>query len=137
MNPFLKGIYEHFTAVTTTGFYYDITGRMYLYHAPQQQVFPYCVYFPVTNVESVDFTQAIEELLVQFNVFTESNSSASAGTLLSSLTDRYDNCSLTVTNYGHLSFERTMIWPSNDYDRQPMIHGYAVEYRASFERWIG
>jgi len=134
MNELFTAIYNRFTNTTTTGFYNDVSGRMYLYNAPQGATFPYCVYFPVVDVSDVDFTDEREELLVQFNVFSQNNSAAQAGTLLASCKTMFDDCSLTVTGWRHLEFARTNVYPNNDYDQQPSIHGYSVEYDVTLEK---
>ena len=133
MNSLFTAIYNKFTA-TTTGFYNDVSGRMYLYKAPQDAPFPYCVYFPVSDLNDVDFSDETEEFLVQFNVFSQSNSATEAGTLLASLKTLYDDCDLTVTGWRHLEFSRGTVYPLNNYDKETTTYGYAVEYDVTLEQ---
>ncbi|MCP4704010.1 MAG: hypothetical protein GY865_05315 [candidate division Zixibacteria bacterium] len=134
MNSLFAGIWNHFSATTGSGFYNDVSGRMYLGHAPQESTFPYCVYFSVSDFDELDFTDEREDFLIQFNVFSENNSATQAGTLLESLKTMFDNCSLTVTNWRHLKFQRSLVVPNNDLTQQPPIHGYSIEYDVLLEK---
>jgi hypothetical protein len=134
MNPLFKGIWNHFSATTTTGFYNDISGRMYHNVAEQQTTFPYCVYFSVSDFDELDFTDEHEDFLIQFNIFTRDNSALEAGELLESLKTMFDNCSLTVTGWRHLLFRRNSVIPNNNYDQVPPIQGYSVDYNVLLEK---
>ena len=134
MNALFAGIWDHFSATTTTGFYNDVSGRMYNYKAPQRATFPYCVYFPVSGLDDIDFGEEREEILMQFNIFSQNNSALEAGTLLESLKTMFDDCSLTVTGWNHIEFSRNLIYPNGDYSQNPPIHGYSVEFDVMLEK---
>lgn len=134
MNSLLKGIWDHFSATTGSGFYNDVSGRMYHILAPQQATFPYCVYFSVSDVDDLDFTDEHEDFLIQFNIFSQNNSALEAGTLLESLKTMFDNCSLTVTGWRHLQFQRDQVTPNNDTEQVPPIMGYSVDYNVLLEK---
>ena len=134
MNSLFQSIYNHFSATTTTGFYNDVSGRMYLNNAPQEASFPYCVYFSVDDANELDFSDEHEDFLLQFNIFTQNNSSLQAGNLLESLKTMFDNCSLTVTGWRPINFQRDRIYSNNDFTQVPPIQGYSVEYNALLEK---
>ena len=134
MNALFTAIYNRFETTTGSGFYNDLSGRMYLNHAPQEATFPYCVYFPVTDYDELDFTDEREDFLMQFNVFSQNNSAIEAGELLESLMTMFDNCSLTVTGWKHLQFQRSLVMPNNDFSQEPPIHGFSIEYDVLLER---
>jgi hypothetical protein len=134
MNSLFQGIYDHFSATTTTGFYSDVSGRMYHNVAPQESVFPYCVYFSVDDVDDLDFTDEHEEFTIQFNIFSQNNSAREAGNLLESLKNMFDNCNLNVTGWSHLQFQRDMVTPNNDFNQVPPIQGYGVTYDVLLEK---
>jgi hypothetical protein len=134
MNALFQGIWNRFSTTTGSGFYNDVSGRMYHYKAPQEATFPYCVYFPVSDLNDVDFGEEREEILMQFNIFSRNNSALEAGTLLESLKTMFDDCNLTVTGWRHIEFSRNLVYPMNDYDQVPPIHGYAVEYDVLLEK---
>ena len=134
MNSLFQGIYNHFSANTTTGFYNDVSGRMYLGQAPQGAVFPYCVYFSVSDIDELDFSEEREDFLLQFNIFSQNNSALEAGNLLESLKTMFDNCSLTVTGWRHLQFKRSMVHPNSDFTQVPPIQGYSIDYDVLLEK---
>ena len=134
MNSLFTAIWDRFSTTTASGFYNDVSGRMYLNHAPQAATFPYCVYFSVTDIDELDFGEEREEFLLQFDIFRENNSATEAGNLLESLKTMFDDCSLTVTDWRHLQFQRGLIMTKNDFAQVPPIHGYSVEYDVLLEK---
>ena len=46
----------------------------------------------------------------------------------------FDDCTLTVTGWRHLNFQRNLTYPNNDFDQVPPIQGYSVEYDVLLER---
>lgn len=134
MNSLFQAIYNKFSATTTTGFYNSVSGRMYPNFAPQGATFPYCVYFSVNDDNDLDFSEEREDFLLQFNIFSQNYSVLEAGNMLESLKAMFDNCSLTVTGWRHLQFQRGQIYPNGDYAQVPPIHGYSVEYNVLLEK---
>ena len=134
MNSLNAGIWNHFSATTGSGFYSDLSGRMHLNHAPQGETFPYCVYFSVSDINDLDFSEEHEDFSIQFNIFSQNNSAIEAGNLLESLKTMFDNCSLTVTGWRHLQFQRNFTIPNNDFSQVPPVHGYSVEYDVLLEK---
>jgi len=107
---------------------------MYLGHAPQETIFPYCVYFSVSDIDELDFSEEREDFLLQFNIFSQNNSSLEAGNLLNSLETMFNNCSLTVTGWRHLQFKQGLVFKNNDFTQTPPIQGYSVEYEVLLEK---
>ncbi len=128
MNGLFKAVWERFSATTGSGFYNDISGRLYHNIAPQQATFPYCVYFSISDLDDLDFSDEYEDFIIQFNIFSQNNSALEAGELLESLKDMFDNCDMTVTGWNHLQFQRSAIYPNNEFNRVPPVQGYSVEY---------
>lgn len=134
MNVLFAAIWDRFATTTGSGFYNDISGRMYHNKAPQGATFPYCVYFSVSDVDELNFSDEQEDFLIQFNVFSQKNSAIEAGTLLESLKTMFDNCNLTVTDWRHIGFQRDFVIPNNDPTQDPPIMGYSVQYNALIEQ---
>lgn len=134
MNSLFKSIWNQFSATTTTGFYNDVSGRMYLNNAPQESAFPYCVYFSVSDIDDLDFSDEHEDFTIQFNIFSQNNSALEAGSLLESLKTMFDDCSLTVTGWNHLRFARDSVIPNNDFSQVPPIQGYSIDYDVLLEK---
>lgn len=137
MNSLFTAIYNKFSANTTTGFYNDVSGRMYHNIAPQGATFPYCVYFSAADIDGLDFTDEREDFTIQFNIFTQNNSAIEAGTLLDSLEDMFNNCSLNVTGWRHLQFLQDSVFKNDDLDQSPPIRGYSVSYEVLLEKSRG
>ena len=134
MNELQAAIYNKFNASTTHGCYTNVGGRFYLHKAPQNSSFPFIVYFPVTDMDEVDFSDEREDFLIQFSIFSENNSPYEAGTILGNLKSFFDDCTLTVTGYNHLRFSRTMTIPNNDITVVPPVFGYSVDYEVTIEK---
>ena len=134
MNSLFRGIWDRFSTTTGSGFYNDVSGRMYHNKAPQAATFPYCVYFSVYDFDELDFTDEREDFLIQFNIFSQNNSASEAGDLLEALKTMFDNCSLTVTNWRHLNFQRDNVTPNNDISQVPPVMGYSVQYDVLLEK---
>jgi len=134
MNNLFKGIYDHFSATTDSGFYNDVSGRLFHNVAPQGSTFPYCVYFSVDDLDDLDFSDEHEDFLLQFNIFSKSNSALEAGELFESLKTMFDDCNLNVTGWRHLEFKRNMTVPNNDFGQVPPVQGYSVDYNVLLEK---
>jgi len=134
MNALFQGLYNRFATTTGSGFYNDISGRLRPNKAEQGDPFPYCVYFSVSDIDELDFTDEREDFTIQFNIFSQNNSALEAGNLLESLKTMFDDCTLTVTGWRHLNFQRNLTYPNNDFDQVPPIQGYSVEYDVLLER---
>jgi hypothetical protein len=134
MNELCQAVYNHFNASTGHGAYTSVSGRFYLNHAPQGASFPFVVYFEVTDSNDMDFAEEREDFLLQFNIFSQNNSALEAGNILTNLKSLFDECSLTVTNWRHIQFSRANVYPNNDFDEVPPVHGYSVEYNVLIEK---
>ena len=134
MNSLFQAIYNKFNATTSHGAYTNIDGRFYLNNAPQNTTFPYVVYFSVSDINDLDFTEEHEDFLIQFNIFSQNNSAIEAGQILTNFKSLFDNCSLTVTGWRHLQFQRSLVMPNNDFGQVPPIHGFSIEYDVLLEK---
>ena len=134
MNNVRKAIYNKYTADPTHGSYTNVEGRFYYGKALPCATFPYVVFFDISNVNDVDFSDEREDLMVQFNVFSQNNSPTEAETILTNLRDLFDDCSLTVTDWRHLYMQRGNTYPNNDYAQDPPVHGFSIEYDILIEK---
>jgi len=134
MNEVFTAIYNKYNNSTGHGAYTNLGGRFYHNIAPQSAMFPYCVYFEIVDIQDVDFGEYKEEITAQFNVFSQSSSATEAGIILSCFKDLFDDCSLTVTNWRHVYMQRKSIYPNNDFDQDPPIQGYSIEYDMLIEK---
>jgi len=135
MKVLFTGIYNLFNATPHNSFYNALSGGLYLYEAPQNTDYPYAVFFLVSGEHDRYFSGPdFEEPVIQFSLFSDSESASEVTDLFTYLTALYDDCSLTVTGYTSIIFERTIYRLfreplAGDQDAKGGIWHYAVEYR--------
>ena len=134
MNALQQAIYNKYNASTGHGAYTSVSGRFYLNVAPQGITFPYVVYFEVTDVDDLYFCEELQEHRIQFDCFSQDNSALEAGQIYENLKSLFDNCSLTVTDWRHIGFQRDLTIPNNDFTQKPFIHGYSIQYNVLIEK---
>lgn len=134
MNVLNAGIYNLFKADTSHAFYTGISGRFYHVKAPQNATFPYAVYDLIIADDELNFTDENESFQMQFDIFTQSNSTSSAGTLLAAMKTLYDDCTLIVTGYRFLKMTRDWVIPNNDLIAVRPVMGYSVQYDIWLEK---
>lgn len=134
MNTLYTGIYNLFKVDTNHAFYVSVGGRLYPVKAPQETTFPFSVFWSVTAADELDFNEENEIFLIQFDIYTQNNSPLSAGTILANLKTMYDDCSLTVDGWRHLSMVRDFVVSNDDLTEDPAIMGYSVQYSVELEK---
>jgi len=130
MKALQTAIYTKVTALVGglhNSFYNDITGRFYYGYAPQDATFPYCIYHIVNTNYDFMFVEEFEDVIVQFNICSQSPSSSEIGTILSDLQSLFDWCTLTITGYTSVSVER--IFSSADWYDEEGVWEMIVQYR--------
>ncbi len=134
MNAIFKAIFNKYNTSTGHGAYTSVSGRFYHNVAPQGATFPYVVYFEVTDVDDLNFSEELEDFLIQFNIFSQKNSALEAGQIFENFKSLFDNCSLTVTDWRHIKFQRALTIPNNDFTQSPPIQGYSIQYDVLIEK---
>jgi len=121
-----------FTFVTvtssTSGFTTAIASKFYYGEAPQGTTGTYCVFiFPTTTPDYLFDCKCFENVIVQFNLFSDETSANNLDTAYGYLRTLFDNVKLTVTGYDHYQFEfdLTQEFPPD----QNGIWQYSVQYR--------
>ena len=85
----------------------DIGGRLYKGRAPDGAVYPYVVYFVVSDYPEYPSTTTIERVMIQFSLYSDDQSStAEIEDMLVYLRSLYDDCSLTITSNTLIYFIR-------------------------------
>jgi len=133
MKNLTNAIYSLFTATTGgvhNAFYTDIGGRLYKNKADQDAPLPYAVYFLVSDTPEFTFTDTFEDVLIQFNLHSESSSSSNIEDMYTHLKALYDWCSLTITDNTHLFMRRESANLITDEDGDWQ---YSVTYRIMME----
>jgi len=130
-------IFDTITTRAFPDFNTDIGARMYLAECPQGTVYPNATYQLVHNTNDWTFTDDFDNSLIQFNLYSMSNSAAEITDAEHKLRLLYDNCSLATTDlgstWGHVLMQRDGSWldkiPHPDSTGGGNIWRYVVEYR--------
>ena len=105
MKVLFQAIYTLFS--TENDFNTAMGGRLYLYHADQENAtFPYCVYSKPVGVSNYTFVEDQEEILVQFSIFSNKNSANEIETAFEYLKSLFDDCTLTVSGWNFIFMHR-------------------------------
>lgn len=88
-----------------------VGNRIYFEEAPENAPYPYVVYFIVTSSPGDTFTEDLEEIQVQFSLFSDSEGATEIATIYGHLTDLMDDAVLTVTGYSFIQATRGPMTP--------------------------
>ena len=75
----------------------DIGGRLFKGKAPEGTIYPYVVFFLVSDIPANTFTESLEDIMIQFSLFSSLPSSGEIEDMFTHLKTLYDNCSLNIT----------------------------------------
>lgn len=89
-----------------TSLYSAIGGRLYDTRAPDSPTYPYVVYLVVSDLSDPTFTEQLEDLLIQFSIFSADTSSGQVKDIFTALKALYDDCDLSVTGETFLYMRR-------------------------------
>jgi hypothetical protein len=133
MNKYIfKAIMDKYTA--SAALKTALTGGMYLYKYPQQHnepdIYPYCVFFPVSDVKEYTFREQADNCLIQFSIYDNADSIATVQDAGETLKSVFDFASLTVTGYNHISMmqEYSELYKDDDFWH------YVITYRLEIQK---
>lgn len=120
-------------------FYDDIGGRMYQGEAPERATYPYCVFSHISNTQEDVFKNKIDDIVIQFSIFSEKSSSTEVHDAMTDLKAMFDDCILTVSGGTVICLYRLSDGPlmRQEVTTQSgvqMIWHYPVDYNVIFER---
>ena len=95
-----------FSKFTDSAFSTSIGGRLYKARAPQSPIWPYAVYYLISDVARDTFMEKLEEVIIQFSVFSQASGSTEIEDIVTNLKALYDNCALTITGNTHIMMNR-------------------------------
>jgi hypothetical protein len=126
-----KAIYSRFSVVTND-LNTDVGGRFYKDIAPDNPEYPYVVYSMISDVPDKTFTEDMEDVYIQFSLFSNSSSSTEIEDMYSHLKELYDECQMVPTGSDLVWMKRenaTRI-DSDEVTTNGTTHiyGYAVDY---------
>jgi hypothetical protein len=134
MDELIKAIITKLSGSTISS---DVNGRVFLDRAPDGCEFPYIVFFVVSSVPDWQFSERFEDTLIQFSLFSSSESAVEITTMLKDLKSLFDDCSLTITGDTLIWFRRqnitTMVEEITTATGTQTIKHYSVDYEAKVQ----
>lgn len=121
-----------------TALHSSIGGRLCKGRAPEAAEYPYVVFSLVSDVPADTFKSNLEDVNIQFSIFSSASSSGEAEDIFTNLKALYDDCSLTISG-------NTLIWMKRENAQlmpeehtvpgglQDVWH-YAVDYSVMMEK---
>ena len=83
-----------------------IGGRLYNTYAPDGTTFPYAVFQHISSRPEDTFTEKIDDVLIQFTIFSTSPSSSEVHTAMQNLKTLFDDCTFSVIDSTIVEFRR-------------------------------
>lgn len=121
---------------SATSLYTDIGGRLYKGEAPEGAEFPYIVFFVVADIPEYPGGKTIEQVLLQFSLFSSASSSIEIEDMLTHLRTLYDDCSLTITDNTLIYFIRGNLTTMRDEITTPTGTVGVWHFAQEYEGWM-
>ena len=128
MQVLFTGVYKKFND-DITGLKTSVTG-LYLDRALQGTAYPYIVYHKISGRPDWTFTEDMENILLQFNIFDDHSSSTTINDIYAKLTTLFDWCSLTVAGWNSIYMKREL----DNLNRSNDIWNYFVQFRLEIQK---
>lgn len=106
-----------------------VTG-MYLTEALQGTAYPYIVYHKISGVPDYTYTEDMENVLIQFNIYDSNSSSATINDIYTKLTALFDWCTLSVSGWDSIYMKREL----DELTRANDIWRYLVQFRLEIQQ---
>ena len=86
-----------YSKVTGSAFSTSIGGRFYKGRAPQGATWPYAVYYIISDVPDNTFTDSIEDVIVQFTIFSKASGTTEILDIAANMESLFDDSTFSVT----------------------------------------
>lgn len=115
-----------------------VGGRVFKGVAPEGTGYPYVVYSLISDVPDYTFTETMEDVIIQFDIFSNTSSSTEAEDIFGYLKSLYDFCSMTITGGSLLYMRRSYAVLYNEDVTTPAgtetVWRYSVDYEIKMKR---
>ena len=91
----LTAIYSKLSGSTL---FNDVGGRVFTDQVPEGTEFPYIVLSIISNTPDNTFTEDYEDTLIQFSIFSISESLTEISNIYADMKTLFDECSMTITS---------------------------------------
>ena len=127
MQVLFTGLYNKYNGDTDLK---AVITDMYLKEAPQDAVLPYVVYHKISGVPDYTYTEDMENVIIQFNIFDDNSSSTTINDIYAKLTALFDWCTLTVLGWNSIYMKEEFGYLENMND----VWNYMVSYRLEIQK---
>ncbi len=139
MKDLFQSLYGQFAATSgtppvNTAIYNDLGGQLFNTFAPQGTNYPFAVFQLVSDVPDWTFSDDEENIIVQFNIFDNSESSLNICNYFSDLDAIYHQAILTLTDYECIYCFRELSHLLRDNETEGGIWQYMVQYRILLQK---
>jgi len=141
MKAFYTALMSKFNALTGSAhnaFWTSVNGRLYNTEAPQEAEYPHAVFLHVSGIQADTFKSDVDEILIQFSIFSDSQSSVEVHDAMTNLKALFDDVTLSVTGGTVVQFVRQQEGLQKEDVDTPSgaqrVWHYHVDYRVVFER---
>jgi len=115
-----------------------IGGRLYQEEAPERATYPYCVFDSIVNTEDDTFDTDMDDIIIQFSIFSEKSSSTEVHDAMTKLRALFKNSVFAVSGGTVVRFYRL----NSGLERQEItttsgvqkVWHYHADYNATFQR---
>lgn len=95
-----------FAKTAGSAFLTAVGGRFHKGRPPQSLAWPYAVYYIISDVPADTFTEKIEDVIVQFSVFSKASGTTEILDIVSALQALFDDATMAVTGNDLLMMKR-------------------------------
>lgn len=92
-----------FAKATSSTFLNALNGRLFKQRAPDASDYPYAIFQIISDVPEKTFSEDMEDVVLQFRLFSDTSGSTEVENLYTYLRSLYDECSLSITG-------STLVW---------------------------
>lgn len=135
MNALLTGL---MTKLTGSALATQVGSRIYLDEAPEGVAFPYVVFFIVVSTPLDNFKTKLDDVLIQFSLFSTSLGATEISTMFNNLIAIMDDGVLTIAGYSHIWMIRENLTTMVDEITTPAgtatCKHWAVDYSLMMEK---
>lgn len=109
-----------------------VAGRIFEGEAPEETEFPYVIVSIVTDVQADTFKDKLEDIIIQFSLYSISKSLVEITGMLADLKSLFDDAVLTITSNYHILISRQGLSTMYDDMTTPLgtvgVRHWAVDY---------